>query len=320
MSYIRFHMPLYNESSGYDFKGRKPTGRCLLEQKNTCAKLSLWVQDLRPQTMYKAYLIFPAGNKYAGISIATVSADERGKIEKRCEIHRDQLLGSVINDVVAMAIIHNENGSFNAPLCGYRNEKVSWITSFYEKKSEPEPTPEPVVEFEPVIEAEPTVEPEPVIELEPTVEPEPVVELELEPVVEPEPTVESEPESALSPPAHFTEPPNFSTLPLMTPFARGINDGIQWVRCTTAHKIIPPVTHPNLFNEPFVTASYEEYSHFILGEITEEDITEYIIGIPGVFSVEEQKKAELIGFEEFRCYEDIPPVDGEFGYWLLFAN
>ncbi|MCL2189300.1 MAG: hypothetical protein FWC16_13430 [Defluviitaleaceae bacterium] len=292
MEYIRYHMPLYNESAGYDFKGRKPTGRCLLEEKNGTAKLSVWGQDLRPQIYYTLYVIFPENGKFAGVQVTNCAADEKGKIELRREIERTALLGFSVKNAVAVALIHKENGRNNAPLCGYREEKINWLANFYEKIAE-KPAAKPV-------------------------------ETPVEKAIEkPAPPPKPAPKPKPAPPpsaAHFADPPNLSALSAISPFVGGNNTGIQWVRFTKKDKIAAPATHPNLFKDPFVQASYKEYNHFILGEVTEDETTEYVIGVPDIYSEVQRKKAEKIGFAEFKCYEDTTPAEDEFGYWLMFVG
>ncbi len=80
-----------------------------------------------------------------------------------------------------------------------QSQKVVATVAPVQTTPTPEPIvePQPIVEPEPIAEPEPTVEPQPIAEPEPTVEPEAVAEpepiVEPESVAEPEPTVEPQP-------------------------------------------------------------------------------------------------------------------------------
>jgi hypothetical protein len=174
-------MPLECESSGYDFKGRTPAGRVLAENRETTGKLTVYAQDIKTETRYGVYLIFRAENRYAGFFMGSLNADEKGKAEMRKNFDTSLLGQFKLSELVCVAVTASEN-PIVAPLCGYRENPVSWRNSFFipanePAKPEPAPAPEPIVEPEP----EPTPEPEPEPIIEP--EPEPVVE----PIVEPEP-------------------------------------------------------------------------------------------------------------------------------------
>lgn len=133
MAYKRFFIPLANEAPGYEFKGRKPAGRCILEEQNGLGKISLWVQDLRPQTRYAVFLIFADGNKYAGVNAGPLVVDDKGKGETRRDIEKPQLHGFVLQEVVAVAVMATKTTRVESPLCGYRGDAVVWKHNFYEK-------------------------------------------------------------------------------------------------------------------------------------------------------------------------------------------
>jgi hypothetical protein len=92
------------------------------------------------------------------------------------------------------------------------------------------------------------------------------------------------------------------------------------VRFTREDDLPAPDDKPGLYNTPFIAASYGDFGHFILGRVTEDDTTEYVIGVPGIYNEEQQAQAQALGFSEFKCYEDTPPAAGEFGYWLMFVG
>ena len=137
MAYTRFFMPLESEATGYDFKGRTPAGRCIVESRDGLGKLTVWAQDIRPETRYGVYLIFPEGGRYAGVLMGNLNADSKGKAEMRRDIESTMLFGFSIEDMTCVAVIAMDargKHSVVSPLCGYRERAVSWRGNFFEKK------------------------------------------------------------------------------------------------------------------------------------------------------------------------------------------
>ena len=175
MSYSRFFMPLAEESKGYDFKGRTPTGRCIVEERGNMGKLSLLVQDLKPQTKYGIYLIFTENRNHVGLCMGPLDVDTKGKAEIRRDI--TDLHNFALKEIVAVAVIATDSGATGvvSPLCGYKDNVVAWRHGFevYTEKTEEPPPEEPQIEElqaeEPPAE-EPQIE-EPQIEEPPAEEP-----------------------------------------------------------------------------------------------------------------------------------------------------
>jgi hypothetical protein len=327
---------------GYEFKGKKPAGRCVLEEHNGVGKLTLWAQDVRPETRYNVLLIFNDGGRYAGVSAGLLAIDAKGKGEMRRDIEKVQLHGFTVQEVVAVAVIAGMSPRVESPLCGYRGEAVAWRKNFYEKTAAIKPETKLETKLE-IAETIPTpIPPEPV-----PPEPEPLTTeailspeekealLELFPIVETAPTnaitnpgddtpleveMPSEPIIPIKNPKRFTPPPDLSALRPISPFAGGSNAGIKWARFTLTDNVPAPDDKPDLFNEAFVRSSYDVYAHFIFGIASDEETTEYVIGVPGRYSATQQAQAEQLGFNEFKCYEDTPPAEDEFGYWLMFVG
>jgi hypothetical protein len=179
MSYTRFVMPLECEASGYGFKGRTPAGRALAEARETTGKLTIYAQDIKTETRYGVYMIFRAENRYAGIFMGSLNADEKGKAEMRKDFNTSLLNPFNLQELVGVAVTASDiPPSVVAPLCAYRENPVSWRGSFFIPANE-------IAEPEPVVEPEPAVEPTPEPVVEPAPEPEPVVEPEPEPTPAP---------------------------------------------------------------------------------------------------------------------------------------
>jgi len=194
MGYTRIFLPLENEAGGYEFKGRKPAGRAIAESRNGEGRLTVWAQDIKPETRYGVYLIFADGAKFAGVHINTVSACDGGKVEARKDFSPESLSGFMLDEMVGVALVVNDGLSRAqpiAPLCGYRDGATSWKNNFHEVRTahgdnrEAHPvrseSREPIVEATPALEA---VRPaqsdnrEPVIEETPALEAESAVEVE----------------------------------------------------------------------------------------------------------------------------------------------
>ena len=70
--YQRFFVTMNKDVDGYDFKGRPLMGRCVLESRSGAGKLNLWVQDLRPEVIYKICILFFNDGKYIGVPVSTL--------------------------------------------------------------------------------------------------------------------------------------------------------------------------------------------------------------------------------------------------------
>jgi len=131
MLYERFFMPLENEATGYDFKGRIPSGRCVLESRGSSGKLTVRVQDLKPETLYGIYIIFAENGRYAGVGMGSLSVDTKGRGESRRDIDETALNGFKITEALAVAVTATDAPGIISPLCGYRERPFSWRNSFF---------------------------------------------------------------------------------------------------------------------------------------------------------------------------------------------
>jgi len=137
MGYVRFFMPFVSEAQGYDFKGRTPAGRAIVESRSGASKLSVTVQDLRTEARYSVYLVFPDAGRFGGVLAGGLVVDNKGKGELRKDINAALLGKFDITKLVAVAVqVDNKTGVVTAPLVGYREKPISWKNSFYVVKEE----------------------------------------------------------------------------------------------------------------------------------------------------------------------------------------
>ena len=134
MSYIRYFMPMISEAKGYGYKDRQPVGRSIVEGRSGSYKLTIWAQDLKPETLYNVYLLFPNQNNFAGIALGNLPVCKRGKAEIRREFDPGTLCDFPLEDIIAVAVTVKDAISVTTPLCGYKDAPVAWRHGFYVHK------------------------------------------------------------------------------------------------------------------------------------------------------------------------------------------
>jgi len=140
---------MISEAKGFGYKNRHPAGRSLVEGRNNDYKLTIWAQDLKPQTLYSVFLLFSADKRYAGVPMGRLIIDEKGKGEIRKEFDDTALGEFSLPDFVAVAIITRDSHGVSSPLCGYKDSPVSWRHGFYEYSiAEKRPAQESVIKAE----------------------------------------------------------------------------------------------------------------------------------------------------------------------------
>jgi len=131
MNYHRYFIPLTSDSKGFENGGKEPMGRCILEDRGNSGKLSLWVQDLKPQPQYKIMLILSDAGKYTGVSLGSLYVDGKGKGEFRNEFNSESLAdGQGLPRVCAVAVMAGSGYELLCPLVGYKDGAVLWKNHF----------------------------------------------------------------------------------------------------------------------------------------------------------------------------------------------
>ena len=130
--YSRIFITLLQEGAGYGFKDRAPLGRAIVEAREKEGKLSLWVQDLKPEVMYKVYLIASDTAGCVGIPAGTLAVDAKGKGELKWTFFPDNVGESMIaiEKCAAVVVLAPKKDELVAPLAGYRDAPFIWKNNF----------------------------------------------------------------------------------------------------------------------------------------------------------------------------------------------
>ena len=132
MQYQRIFVTLKQDRQDYSIDGRKCMGRCVIETRGSMGKLSIYVQGLKPEVIYKLYLIATERDKSKGLPVAIVPVHTKGKGELRFEFNAENVGGSnmSVSDFSAITIIvPSENGVLPV-LTGFMEDEISWKNNF----------------------------------------------------------------------------------------------------------------------------------------------------------------------------------------------
>jgi len=327
--YIRTFMPLENETSGYEHMGKSPSGRVLIESRGGQGKLTLWVQDLKVEAIYKVHLIFKSESGFSGLPLCPLNVQANGKAELRHSFDAANIggFGLSIDECLAVAIIATGASGTTAPLCGYKDGKpLAWRGGFKRLEKEAEKKEEKVVERKvvekkvvemkaekvekEVIEEAPPLEPQllPVESPEPEPEPEPVKE------IPPTSPLAIEVESSISQTFRNEAENIFKTHTQMKPFLKQKRD-VKWIRISPHEELDFPKTIKEQLNKPFVEKAYSQYNHLIFGKTIDDQELKYYIGIPATYDADD----EMQGYKQFKIKTGAKAKAGDYGYWLIFV-
>ncbi len=350
MQYSRVFFTLMQESLGYGNKGHTPTGRVILEKRGGECKITLTLQDLKPETNYKLY-IMSSSEGFSGIEVGNVIVDERGKAELKKELSMKAMEESAITidkvDIIGIAVVNKSEHTW--VMAGYKGEVIRFKDKFNEVRKNTEYMPEPI-KLEPVVETELELEPQP--QPQPAPQPEPKARAEeffddivSEPKELPKPEDESKHISFMNiakklnkeieelegylkiNPQNETANPQspleviFMNHPKMEPFKNSGNkefSEIKWVRISPRELITLPLNHWKYMNESFIWSAYRKYKHLILGEGTNKDEQKfYILGVPDIYKNEQNVYANRLGFKNFKTCDEHTTRENNHGYWVL---
>lgn len=105
--------------------------------------------------------------------------------------------------------------------------------------------------------------------------------------------------------------------PLCCPFDEDGN--VYAVKLQMQDFKILPKEYQYLANNSFLLHGYFNYKMVLFGYMEAEQ-RQWFLGVPGVFSNQEQLMAGIFGFPEFRTKQMTRQKTGEFGYWYRFIS
>lgn len=130
--YNRTFITLEEDRSDYSIDAKGATGRCVIEIRNGKGKVQVYVQGLKPEVLYKAYIISGNPKQSYGLPIGLVPIDSTGRGEIRYEFEPDNVAGSgfLIEQFNVVAVLVQKPGEIIAPLVGFSGAPVIWKNNF----------------------------------------------------------------------------------------------------------------------------------------------------------------------------------------------
>ncbi len=154
--YNRQFVMLKQDRLGYGYRGKEPSGRVIVETDGDTTKISVFIQDLRPEVAYRVFLVNAGSMKSVGVPLGTLCPDKLGRAELKKTVTTNDVLNSGlrINDFNVFAVIATANSELIVPLAGFRKEAIQWKKNFAPVTSDsPLNTPEKASKQTPVKEA-----------------------------------------------------------------------------------------------------------------------------------------------------------------------
>ena len=364
------------DSKGFELHGKEPMGRCILEDWGKSGKISLWVQDLKPETTYKIVLILSEMEIYTGIIAGNLYVDNKGKGELKNEFDTSGLAdGQGLLRLSAVAVLANDGNELISPLVGYKDSPVLWknrfsflgkggkdevknarqLTRAENEVYREENTPHAAEGFpqkerqEEINTADETVSTE--VNNDVTVDEHTLnyyrnerdakefagidtqefadaqdffghldnrQEETKEADIVDKPADERAPgaESSVLDYSHGDLAEIFANNIEITPFDT-ISQNTKWVRISLREPVFLPVSYRLLMNHPLIIAAYKKYNHMIMGCITDNYETNYVLGVPGIYEPQYISAAQQLGFTQFKTVTaNVVLHPGDYGYWL----
>ena len=318
----------------------KAFGKCLLEYQGGIHKVSVSIQNVKPETIYKILMSSNLGE----LDKFTVATDKKGNGEFKAEL--TESFESAITEEIGKISIREKNTLVKV-LEGDTGNNIT-----------------PPVVIQEVIEEEPKVVQEVVIEPEvklphPDEIPQKIYNPHiLETTIEQETTIAQDetPETPTSSPfdsidmekviklaqglkaasvihtdlkdtieddfitksrvARNTDIESlFQNNTKMKPFKEQKRN-FKWIRLNLKELIYLPAYLWSLSKEEFILERYEKYNHLILG-INVDNNKEFILGLPDIYDEKNKLIANKQGFVQFKCADGEDLRDGAGGYWLM---
>lgn len=278
------------------YAGGKSLGKAILETQGGVNKVSILVQNLKPQTIYTAYLTTDLGD----LELAMIGTDKKGAGEIKQELRETTSQGVSAEVIGSIVVLERESK-----------------TKVLEGKTGYVVTAPPVVEnHAPETAKEPHREAQKMEVATHTPESETPDFLEDPPtkVYIPEAQKDSLGIKSLDLAMAELEQLLANNTPMM-PFKSQRKD-FKWVRMSLKETIYLPVHMWSVSQDAFVKERYEAYNHLILGGYDGQQ-KEYLFGLPDVFSYKNKPAANSKGFVQFKGCDNNALKEGDGGYWIM---
>ncbi len=164
--YSRSFITLRQERPEYCLKPREALGSGIIEVNNGMGRLILKTQYLKPEVIYKAYMIAVLDGKSVGVMAGPLAVDSYGKGELKCEFSPEDVFSSGLPidafGVLAVFVNPKEGNNTNdviVALSGYKDTMIMWKRNFefYNRLASPVEIPvqqQPPVSYAHVVETE----------------------------------------------------------------------------------------------------------------------------------------------------------------------
>lgn len=128
-NYYRSFFTLREDNPTYAKAGRSALGKCVIERIGRGGRVSIYVQDLKPQVQYRLYLIRSGEDKSYAAFMGPLEIGAKNRCDARFEFDADDVGGHGFPveefDVAAVFVEgagnEHEKHAFTTPLVGYKN-------------------------------------------------------------------------------------------------------------------------------------------------------------------------------------------------------
>lgn len=138
--YFRDFIIMKENNSDYSIQGKSAVGKCILEIKDDTGKILFTVSNLKPEVVYRAYVISSGEDRSRGVHIGNIVVNQSGNGTLKYEGDADNILntGLKVSEINSVGIIIFKPEGIITPLIGYKNEEIPWKHNFYDITKENE--------------------------------------------------------------------------------------------------------------------------------------------------------------------------------------
>lgn len=132
--YFREFIIMKENNSDYSIQGKSAVGKCILEIKDDTGKIMFTVSNLKPEVVYRAYIISSGEDRSRGVHIGNIVVNQSGNGTLKYEGDAENILntGLKVSEINSVSIIIFKSDGMITPLIGYKNEEIPWKHNFYD--------------------------------------------------------------------------------------------------------------------------------------------------------------------------------------------